>query len=104
MRGKTYRFGRLSNTHLAGPDPLPEEGRLPRVSKDEPTAGSSWFETPQGRLFPIRGKTYRFGRLSNTHLAAQNLILSSGVFAASRRTRPPPGPHGSRRRKGASSW
>src|SRR5439155_1087785 len=72
------------------PEPHPEERRLCRVSKDEATAGSSWFETAQGRLLTMRGKTYGFGRLSNTHLAAQNLILRSGVFAASRRMGPPP--------------
>src|SRR5258708_18651075 len=36
------------------------------------------------------------------HLTVKNLFLRSRVFAASRRMRPPPGPHGSGRRKGAS--
>src|SRR5258707_774322 len=42
----------LSISSSYSQEPLPEERRLRRVSKDEATAGASWFGTAQGRLSP----------------------------------------------------
>src|SRR5258708_8309969 len=58
----------LSISSSYSQEPRPEERRLRRVSTDEATAGASWFETTQGRLLTMRGKTYSLGRLSMTPL------------------------------------
>jgi hypothetical protein len=65
--------------------PHPEERRLRRVSKDEATIGASWFETAQARLLTMRDDNF------DPHSPLSDLILRSGVFAASRRMWPPTG-------------